>query len=156
MQHPSQYQQYWAEDPQLSTSKSKRSRHLDLLDSDTTCRPVRRKPVITPVMTPIPRPLPTRDPDTFLRFLRNLLSSSSRTDAVRTDGPHNPLDVCFLCLSTSHLTRRFPATSPLPRPLSKQDKSSLSTLAPTTQSSAINNSPALKSSLHQLSTWWPF
>ncbi|KAG1886114.1 hypothetical protein F4604DRAFT_62940 [Suillus subluteus] len=96
---------------------------------------------MSPISQP-PRPLPTSDPHTFLRFVRKLLSSS-RTDAVCTDEPCNPLD--------------FPATSPLPRPLIKPDDNSRSTLAPpTTQSPTINTSPTFKSSLHRLSTWWPF
>ncbi|KAG1779561.1 hypothetical protein EV702DRAFT_1194942 [Suillus placidus] len=131
--------------PQPSTSKSKRSHHAGLLNSDAT-RPVRRKPVIIPVVSSIPhqpRPLPTSDPHAFIRFLRKLLSSSSRTNAVCTDEPRNPLD--------------FPATSPLPHSLIKPDQNSRPTPAPpTTQSSAINTSLTLKSSLHRLSTWWPF
>ncbi|KAG1848495.1 hypothetical protein DFJ58DRAFT_914988 [Suillus subalutaceus] len=96
-------------------------------------------------MSPIPRPprpLPRRDPQTFLRFLRNLFPSS-RTDAVRTNEPRNPLD--------------FPATSPLPRPLTKTDENCRPTpTPPTTQSSTIKTSATPASSLHQLSTWWPF
>ncbi|KAG2351001.1 YVTN repeat-like/Quino protein amine dehydrogenase [Suillus weaverae] len=132
---------------QPSTSKSKRSHHAGLLNSDAT-RPVRRKPVIIPVTSSIPRqprPSTTSDPHAFLPFLRKLLSSSSRMDAVRTDEPRNPLDVCF------------PATSPLPRPLIKPDENSRPTPAPpTSQSSASNASPTLESSLRRLSTWWPF
>ncbi|KAG1780681.1 hypothetical protein EV702DRAFT_1276490 [Suillus placidus] len=130
--------------PQPSTSKSKCSHHAGLLNSDAT-RPVRRKPVIIPVTSSIPRQPRPSDPHAFLRFLHKLLPSSSRTDAVRTDEPRNPLD--------------FPATSPLPRPLIKPDENSRPTPAPaTSQSSAINsiNTPAtLKSSLLRLSTWWP-
>ncbi|KAG1890345.1 hypothetical protein F4604DRAFT_1914889 [Suillus subluteus] len=89
------------------------------------------------------RPSPTRDPHTFLHFLRKLLSSSSRTDAVRTDEPRNPLD--------------FPATSSLLSLLIKPDENSRPTPAPpTTQSSAINTPVTLKSSLHRKSAWWPF
>jgi hypothetical protein len=134
-----------AEEPQPSTNKSKRSRHADLLNSDATHRTVHRNPVIIPVMSPIPhppRPFPTRDSHTFLRFLRELLPSS-RTDAVCTDEPRNPLD--------------FPGTSPLPRPLTQLDESSQLTPAPaSTKSSVINASPTLKSSLNRISTWWPF
>ncbi|KAG1814017.1 quinon protein alcohol dehydrogenase-like superfamily [Suillus subaureus] len=130
-----------AEEPQ----PIKLSRHAGLLNSDATRRHS-RKPVIAPVMSPIshpPRPLPAGDPHTLLRFLRKLLSSSSRTDAVLTDEPRNPLD--------------FSATLPLPRPLIKPDENSRPTPAPpTTQSSIVNTSLALKSSLHRLSTWWPF
>ncbi|KAG1779560.1 hypothetical protein EV702DRAFT_1277049 [Suillus placidus] len=115
------------------------------LQSDATHRPMRRKLVIMPVMPPIPRPprpLPTSNPHAYFRFLRKL-PSSSRTDAIRTDEPRNRLDL--------------PATSPLPRPLIKPDENSRSTpVPPTTQSPAINTSATLKSSLHQLSTWWPF
>ncbi|KAG1779582.1 hypothetical protein EV702DRAFT_1277067 [Suillus placidus] len=126
---------------QPSTNKSKRPRHAGLLNSDAT-RPVRRKPVIIPVVSSIPRPLTTSDPHAFLPFLRKFLSSSSRTNAVRTDEPRNPLD--------------FPATSPLPRPFITPDQNSRSTPAPlTTQSSAINTPATLKSSLRRLSTWWP-
>ncbi|KAG1886169.1 hypothetical protein F4604DRAFT_64799 [Suillus subluteus] len=132
-----------AEEPQPNTSKSKHSRRASLLNSDVTHRPVRRRPVTLPVMDPIPRPLPTRDPHIFLRFLRNLLPSSSCTDAVRIDEPRDLLD--------------FPATSPLPRPLTKPDESSRPTPAPpTTQSSIIKTSPILNSSLHRISTWWHF
>ncbi|KAG1813977.1 uncharacterized protein BJ212DRAFT_386335 [Suillus subaureus] len=131
-----------AEESQSSTSKSKRSRHPDLLNSDATRRPMRRKPVITSVVSPIPRPLPTRDPHTFLPFLRKLLPSSSRMDATHTDKPRNLLD--------------FPATSPLPRPPIQPDENSQPIPAPpTSQSSAINTSATLKSSLHRLPTWRP-
>ncbi|KAG1779579.1 hypothetical protein EV702DRAFT_1277065 [Suillus placidus] len=130
--------------PQPSTCKSKCSHHAGLLNSDAT-RPVRRKPLIIPVTSSIPHqpsPLTTSDPHAFLPFLRKLFSFSSRTDAVRTDEPRNPLD--------------FPATSPLPRPLITPDENSRSTPAPlTTQSSAINTPATLKSSLRRLSTWWP-
>ncbi|KAG2157266.1 hypothetical protein DEU56DRAFT_896934 [Suillus clintonianus] len=78
--------------------------HHPLLQCDATRR---REPVILPVVPPIPRPQtppPTRN--TFSpHFLRKLLPSSSRTDAVRpirTNGLRNPLD--------------SPATAPLPRP----------------------------------------
>jgi hypothetical protein len=64
------------------------------LQSDATPRPVRRKLMI-PAVSPVPRPLPARDPHARLRFLRKFFSSSFRTDAVRTDEPRNPLDVCF-------------------------------------------------------------
>ncbi|KAG2350998.1 hypothetical protein BDR05DRAFT_955159 [Suillus weaverae] len=128
-----------------STNKSERSCGSGLLNSDATHRPMRRKLVIIPVMSPIPhppRPLPTNNPQTYFRFLRKF-TSSSRADAIRTDEPRNLLD--------------FPATSPLPRPLIKPDENSRSTpVPPTTQSPAINTSAILKSSLHQLSTWWPF
>ncbi|KAG1868303.1 hypothetical protein DFJ58DRAFT_99253 [Suillus subalutaceus] len=113
-----------AEEPQPSTSKSKRSCRADLLNSDATRRPVRCKPVITPVMSPMPRLLHTRVPHTFLHFLRKLLPSS-HTDAVppiRTDEPRNPLD--------------FPATSPLPRPLIKLDEN-FSTHTSTTHHSVL-------------------
>ncbi|KAG2149419.1 hypothetical protein BD769DRAFT_334774 [Suillus cothurnatus] len=67
---------------------------------------------MTPVMSPFhrsSRPWPTRNPRTFLHFLRRvLLPSSSRTVAVCTDEPRNPLDVS--------------ATSLLPRPLLKYDE----------------------------------
>ncbi|KAG1793956.1 uncharacterized protein HD556DRAFT_457553 [Suillus plorans] len=89
-------------------------------------------------MCPIPRPLPTRDPHAHLRFLRKLFSSS-RTDAVCTDEPPNPLD--------------FPATFPLPRALPKHGDNARHTPVPrTTQSSAISTSSNLKSRLHRLST----
>ncbi|KAG1814007.1 uncharacterized protein BJ212DRAFT_1300870 [Suillus subaureus] len=94
-------------------------------------------------MSPIPRPLPyTRDTYAYLRFLRKLLSSSSRTVSVRTDGPHNPL--------------HFPAIFPLPRPFIKPNENSQPTPAlPTTQFSVANPPATLKSHLHRLSTWWP-
>jgi hypothetical protein len=96
-----------------------------LIQSDAT-RPVRRKPVIIPVMSPMPRPLPTSDQHSFLRFLRNISSSSPGTGVVCTDEPRNPLDVCFFYLFAfavdSIVTFQFPATSPLPRPLIKHDK----------------------------------
>ncbi|KAG2344346.1 WD40 repeat-like protein [Suillus weaverae] len=115
--------------------------HRSSLQSDAT-RPVRRKPVIIPVTSSIPRQPRPNDPHAFLRFLHKLLPFSSRTDAVRTDEPRNPLD--------------FPATSPLLRPLIKPDENSRPTLAPlTSQSSAINTPATLKSSLLRLSTWWP-
>ncbi|KAG1778447.1 hypothetical protein EV702DRAFT_1196436 [Suillus placidus] len=124
--------------PQPSTSKSKRSHYAGLLNSDAT-RPVRRKPVIIPVTSSIPRqprPLTTSDPHAFLPFLRKLLSSSSLNSMVLL---------------------QFLATLPLPRPLIKPDENSPPTPAPpTTQSSAINTPATLKSSLHRLSTWWPF
>ncbi|KAG2070916.1 hypothetical protein BDR04DRAFT_575235 [Suillus decipiens] len=144
----------------LQTSKHERSRRTGLLNvrgpifsssapyrcslqSDATRRPVRRKPVIIPAISPIPRPLPTRGPDAYLRFLRRLLSSSSRTDGDHIDEPHNSLD--------------FPATSPLCFPHIKPDGNPRSTPAlPTTQSSVVNTSVTLKSSLHRLTTWWPF
>ncbi|KAG2073605.1 hypothetical protein BDR04DRAFT_1094532 [Suillus decipiens] len=129
-----------ADEPQPSTSKSKRPPHAGLLNVDATPRPVRRKPVMIPV-TPISRPLPTRDSHTFLHFLRKFPPSSSRTDTVRTDEPCNPLD--------------FPATLPLPRPLLNRDGNSRSTPAPpTTQSSVINTFPISWS--HRPSTWRPF
>ncbi|KAG2341923.1 YVTN repeat-like/Quino protein amine dehydrogenase [Suillus weaverae] len=93
--------------PQPSTSKSKRSHHVGLLNSDAT-RPLRRKPGIIPVTSSIPRqprPSTTSNPHAFLPFLRKFLSSSSRTDPVRTDEPRNPLDVCFFYLFASQLTR---------------------------------------------------
>ncbi|KAG2337768.1 hypothetical protein BDR05DRAFT_992872 [Suillus weaverae] len=84
-------------------------------------------------------------PHSYLRFLHKFLSSSSRTDPVRTD---EPLDSAVLL--------QFPATSPLPRPLIKPDENSRLTPAPpTSQSSAINTPATLKSSLRLLSTWWP-
>ncbi|KAG2070941.1 hypothetical protein BDR04DRAFT_1099177 [Suillus decipiens] len=58
---------------------------------------------VFPISHP-PRTLPTSDPHTFLRSLRKLLFSSSRTDVVRTDEPHNPYDVCFFYLFASQLT----------------------------------------------------
>ncbi|KAG1839485.1 hypothetical protein C8R48DRAFT_741453 [Suillus tomentosus] len=82
------------EEPQPGASKSERSCHAGLLNSDATPRPVRRKLMI-PAVSPVPRPLPARDPHARLRFLRKFFSSSFRTDAVRTDEPRNPLDVCF-------------------------------------------------------------
>jgi WD40 repeat protein len=130
-----------AEEQQSSTRKPECSLRAGLLSSDAT-RPVRGKPVITPVLSPIshsPRPVPTSNSHTFLRFLHKLLSSSSRMDVVRPDEPHNPLD--------------FPATSPLPRPLVKPDENSRPTPAPPC---VINTSPTLRSSLHRLSSWWPF
>jgi WD40 repeat protein len=123
-----------AEEPQ----PSKRSRHAGLLNSDAT-RTVRRKPAAIPVMSPMPGPLPTNDQHTFLRFLRNLHSSSPGADVVHTNEPRNLLD--------------FPATSPLPRPLNKPDGNSQPL---TTQSSDVDTSPTFKSSSHRLSTWWPF
>ncbi|KAG1814016.1 uncharacterized protein BJ212DRAFT_1482363 [Suillus subaureus] len=131
-----------AEDPQPGTSKPEGLRCADILNSDVTRHPVCRKSVITPAMSlnPCPpRPLPTSDQHAFLRFLRKLLSSSPGIDAIRTNEPRNPLD--------------FPATSPLPRPLIKPDENSR---PPITQSSVVNTSPTLKSSLHRLLTWWPF
>jgi hypothetical protein len=95
-----------------------------LLQSDAT-RPVRRKPVIIPVMSPMPGPLPTSDQHSFLRLLRKMFSSFPGTGMVHTDEPHNPLDVCFFDLFAfavdSIVTFQFPATSPLSRPLNKQD-----------------------------------
>ncbi|KAG1886117.1 hypothetical protein F4604DRAFT_1917800 [Suillus subluteus] len=106
-----------AEDPQSSTSKSKHPRNA-VMTSMMSHRP--------------PRPWPTRDPHTFLHFLRRiLLPSSSRTDAVHTDEPRNPLD----------FTQWFTHSSLLPRPLLKHDENSrLSPTPPTIQSSAINTS----------------
>ncbi|KIK45508.1 hypothetical protein CY34DRAFT_801589 [Suillus luteus UH-Slu-Lm8-n1] len=95
-----------------STCKSERP---DILNSDATRRTVRRKQVIIPVTSSIPRPprpLHTSDPHTvtFLRSLRKLFSSSSRTDAFRINAndSRDPLD--------------FPATSPLPRLLIRSDE----------------------------------
>ncbi|KIK41652.1 hypothetical protein CY34DRAFT_805812 [Suillus luteus UH-Slu-Lm8-n1] len=116
-----------------------KSAHPDLLNSSATRRSVRRKPVIIPVTSSIhhpPRPLHTSDPHTFLRSLRKLFFSSSRTDAIRTNDSRNPLD--------------FPATYPLPRPLIRPDENS-QTPAPTTQFSAINTSPTFTSRLYR----WP-
>ncbi|KAG1814009.1 WD40-repeat-containing domain protein [Suillus subaureus] len=126
-----------SEESQPSTSKSKRSHHANLLNSDATHRPMCHKPVITPVMSPIPRPLPTRDPNTFLRFRRKLLPSPS---------------LCFPVDLTVLL--QFPATSPLPRPLIQPNENSRPTpVPPTSQFSATNTSATLKSSLHRMSTW---
>ncbi|KAG2070912.1 WD40 repeat-like protein [Suillus decipiens] len=97
----------FAEEPQPTTSKPKCPRRAGQLDFDVTPRPVLRNP-ITPFMSPIPQSLPTRDPSIFLHFLRKLIPSSSRMDAVRTNEPRNLLD--------------FPATSPLPRPLMNPTK----------------------------------
>jgi hypothetical protein len=90
---------------------------------------VRRKPVITPVLSPIshaPRLFPTSDQRSFLRFLRNLFSSSSDADVVRTNEPRNPLDVCCCAYFTfavdSAVSLQFPATSPLPRSHIKPDE----------------------------------
>ncbi|KAG1868281.1 hypothetical protein DFJ58DRAFT_767308 [Suillus subalutaceus] len=87
------------------------------IQSDAT-RPARRKPVIIPAISSIshpPRPLPASDQHAFLRFLRKVLSSSSRVDAVRngTDEPRDPLDVCFFKLGifALQLTRWFPCSS---------------------------------------------
>ncbi|KAG2073595.1 hypothetical protein BDR04DRAFT_292331 [Suillus decipiens] len=86
------------------------------------------------------------DPQTFRHhFLRKFLPSSFRTDALRTDGPRNSLDL--------------PATLPLPHSLLNCNGNSRSTPAPpTTRSSVINTSPTLTgtSRLHRPSTWWPF
>ncbi|KAG2118201.1 WD40-repeat-containing domain protein [Suillus discolor] len=124
---------------QSSNSKSERSRHAGLLNSNATPRPARRKLVVIPAVSPIPRPLPARDPDTRLRFLRKLFSPSFRTGAVHTDEPRDPLD--------------FSATLPLPRALSKHGDDARHAPVPrTTQSSAINTSSNLKSRLHRLST----
>jgi hypothetical protein len=77
-------------------------------------------------MSPMPRPLPTSDQHSFLRLLRNMFSSAPGTGMVRTDEPRNPLDVCFFYLFAfavdSAAPFQFPATSPLPRPLIKQDE----------------------------------
>ncbi|KAG1877389.1 hypothetical protein F4604DRAFT_618841 [Suillus subluteus] len=67
-------------------------------------RAVRRDPIKSPIRIP-PKPFPTIDPQqpTFFRYLRKLLPSSSRTDAIRpirNNERRGPLD--------------FPATSPLP------------------------------------------
>ncbi|KAG1813985.1 uncharacterized protein BJ212DRAFT_1514841 [Suillus subaureus] len=119
-----------AEEPQPSTNTSERSRRVGLLNSDATHRPMSRKTVIIHIMSPIPRPLSTRDPHTFLSFLRKHLPSD--TDA-------------------------FPATSPLPRPLIKPEENSQPTPAPpTTQFSVVNTPATLKFSLYRMSTWRPF
>ncbi|KAG1836519.1 hypothetical protein DFJ58DRAFT_734942 [Suillus subalutaceus] len=65
---------------------------------------VRRNPIRSPIRIP-PKPLPTIDPQQpiFLHYLRKLLSSSFRMDAIppiRNDEPRSPL--------------HSPATSPLP------------------------------------------
>ncbi|KAG1839363.1 hypothetical protein F4604DRAFT_1994211 [Suillus subluteus] len=136
-----------AEEPQLSTSKSKRSCRAGLLNSDAACHPAHRKPVTIPVMSPIPhspRPLPIRDPHTFPRFLRKLLPYSSRTDAVRTDEPHNPLD--------------FPATSPLPCPLTKPDESVILIRTRITHHQILRHQYYCNPQIQfiSISTWWPF
>jgi hypothetical protein len=84
---------------------------------------VRRKPAAIPVMSPMPAPLPTNDQHTFLRFLRNLHSSSPGADVVHTN-EQSPGRM-FLCLLTFAVdwtvSLQFPATLPLPRPLNKPD-----------------------------------
>ncbi|KAG2365480.1 hypothetical protein BDR07DRAFT_641343 [Suillus spraguei] len=125
-----------AEELQPSTSKPEISHHADLLNFDVTPRP--RKPVIVPIVSSIPPSLPTRDPHTFHRFLRNLLSG---TDTVRSGVPRDPLD--------------FPATCPLPRSLINPNGNSRST-PHTTQSTFSNTSKTLTSRSRRLSTRWPF
>ncbi|KAG1848498.1 hypothetical protein DFJ58DRAFT_842878 [Suillus subalutaceus] len=62
-----------------------------------------------------------------------------------------------MSLVVPRLPLQFPATFPLPRPLIKPDENSQPTPAPpTTQSSTIKTSAPFTSSLHRLSTWWPF
>jgi hypothetical protein len=90
-----------------------------LLQSDATRHAVRRKPAIS-VVSPAPRPLTaTIDPPQpiFLGFLRKFLLSRMHTvPPIRTNEPHNPLDVCFFHMFSSQLIRQSPYSSLLPRP----------------------------------------
>ncbi|KAG2052697.1 WD40 repeat-like protein [Suillus hirtellus] len=118
------------------------SAHLtELLDSDATRHPVRRKPAIS-VIPSVPRPLAVtiepRQP-VILGFLRKRKLLSFRTDMarpIRTNEPRNPLD--------------FTATAPLPHPIVNPHDDNL-----TTTQTAAPTSTSFKSHLHRLSTWWP-
>ncbi|KAG2336712.1 hypothetical protein BDR05DRAFT_1005641 [Suillus weaverae] len=122
----------------------------DLLNSDATRPPAGRRRPSIPAIPMVPRPLPTVEPQQpmFLR-LSKLLRFSPRTNAVRNDQPHDPLD--------------FSATLPLPHPfsgrtstqgLSNMNPSKNSQLLQTTRSSAAPPT-TFAGRIHYLSSWWP-
>ena len=95
---------------------------MSLLQSGATRRPanVRRNPAISPMISLPPRPLQpllhTRQP-VFFRHLRNLLSLSSRLNAVppvQNSRPCDPLEVCLYLVgftSDSTISPQIPASS---------------------------------------------